>query len=97
MQIFPGAPFPSDTQVYVAEGRDVVLACGPGASVDLSQVSAVEWLRVDGPSPVTLHVLRHGQELVKDQAPEYLDRTALLEDGSLKLLGVRQRDTGTYK
>lgn len=83
--------------MYVAEGRDAVLACGPGASVDLSQVSVMEWLRVDGPSQVTLLVLRHGQELVKDQAPEYLGRTALLEDGSMKLLGVRQRDAGTYK
>lgn len=97
MQIFPGVPFPSDTRVYVAEGMDAVLACGPGASVDLSQVSVMEWLRVDGPSQVTLLVLRHGQELVKDQAPEYLGRTALLEDGSMKLLGVRQRDAGTYK
>lgn len=81
----------------VADGNDAVLSCGPVASVDLSQVSVVEWLRVDGPSPVTLHVLRHGQELVKDQAPEYSGRTAVLRDGSLKLLGVRQQDTGTYK
>lgn len=80
-----------------AHGSDVVLPCGPVTAVDLSQVTAVEWLRVDGASPVTLQVLRHGQELVKDQAPQYSGRTAILQDGSLKLQGVRRQDTGTYR
>lgn len=94
-----GVPSPRDApgQVSAAHGSDVVLPCGPVTSVDLSQVTAVEWLRVDGASPVTLQVLRHGQQLVKDQAPEYSGRTAILQDGSLKLQGVRRRDTGTYR
>lgn len=81
----------------VADGNDVVLPCGPVASLDLSQVTVVEWLRVDGPSPLTLHVLRHSEELVKDQAPEYAGRTAILKDGSMKLVRVRRQDAGTYK
>lgn len=80
----------------VAHGNDVVLPCGSVTPADLPQV-AVEWLRVDGPSPQTVHVLRHSQELVRDQAPEYSGRTAILKDGSLKLGGVRRQDAGTYQ
>nr|XP_046236094.1 butyrophilin subfamily 3 member A2-like isoform X2 [Scatophagus argus]XP_046236095.1 butyrophilin subfamily 3 member A2-like isoform X2 [Scatophagus argus] len=58
---------------------------------------AVEWLRVDGPSPLTVHVFRDGQELVKEKAPEYLMRTEIMKDGSLKLSGVQRRDSGTYR
>lgn len=58
---------------------------------------AVEWSRVDGPSPLTVHVLRNGEELVKEKAPEYLRRTAIMEDGSLKMLGVQLWDNGTYR
>lgn len=83
--------------MLVADGSDAVLPCAPATSVDLSHVALVEWLRVDGPSPVTVHALRQRQDLVKDQAPEYLGRTAILGDGSLKLLGVRRQDAGTYE
>lgn len=80
----------------MAEGKDGVLPCGLEAPVD-SQVITVEWLRVDGPSEVTLKVLRHSKDLVKDQAPQYKGRTSILQNGSLKLLGVQRQDTGTYK
>lgn len=84
-------------QVSVVNGNDVVLPCGPAPPAELSQVTAVEWLWVNGTSAVTLHVLRHRQALVRDQAPEYSGRTAILRDGSLKLLRVRQQDAGVYK
>lgn len=75
----------------------MALPCGLGAPVDLSHVTTVEWLRVDGPSPVTLHAVRLSEELVKEQHQDYVGRTTILKDGSLKLEGVRQQDTGTYK
>lgn len=80
-----------------ADGSDVVLPCGSVTPADLSGVTAVEWLRVDGPTPLTLHVLRHSQDLVRDQAPGYSGRTAILADGSLKLAGVQRQDAGTYR
>lgn len=75
----------------------MALPCGLGASVSLSQVTIVEWLRVDGPAMVTLRALRLSEELVKDHDQDYSGRTTILKDGSLKLVGVRQQDTGTYK
>lgn len=75
----------------------MALPCGLGAPLSLSQVTAVEWLRVDGPSPQSVHVLRLSEDLVKDHAQDYLGRTTILKNGSLKLVGVRQQDTGIYK
>lgn len=93
---FPRLGVGSAGRLHAFEGNDAVLPCGPDAN-GLSRVTTVEWLRVDGPSPVTLHVLRFSEELVKDKAPEYEGRTRILKDGSLKLAEVRQQDTGTYK
>ncbi|XP_056883041.1 uncharacterized protein LOC130522554 isoform X1 [Takifugu flavidus] len=84
-------------RLYAFEGKDVALPCGLGAPLSLSQVTAVEWLRVDGPSPQSVHVLRLSEDLVKDHAQDYLGRTTILKNGSLKLVGVRQQDTGIYK
>ncbi|GLD71239.1 uncharacterized protein AKAME5_002259200 [Lates japonicus] len=56
----------------------------------------LEWSRVDGPSPLTVHVLRDGKELAKEKSAEYLGRTDVTEDGSLKLRSVTRRDSGTY-
>lgn len=78
-------------------GKDVILPCHLTTSVDPSPFLAVEWSRVDGVSPLTVHVLRNGRELVKEKAPEYLGRTDIMEDGSLKLLGVKRWDNGTYR
>ncbi|XP_045921442.1 uncharacterized protein LOC123980898 [Micropterus dolomieu] len=78
-------------------GKDVILPCHLTTSVDPSRFLAVEWSRVDGVSPLTVHVLRNGKELVKEKAPEYLGRTDIMEDGSLKLLGVKRWDNGTYR
>ncbi|XP_029283444.1 butyrophilin-like protein 3 isoform X2 [Cottoperca gobio] len=82
-------------RVSAAAGGDVVLPCRLSSSV--SRVTAVEWTRVDSASPLTVHVLRDGEELVKEKAPEYVGRTAVMEDGSLKLLDVQRRDSGTYR
>ncbi|XP_070849118.1 uncharacterized protein [Chaetodon trifascialis] len=87
----------SPGRVFAVVGKDVVLPCRLTASVDTSRVMAVEWSRVDGPSPLTLHVVRDGEELVKEKAPQYLRRTAIMEDGSLKLLGVQRQDDGVYR
>lgn len=84
-------------RVSAAAGTDVILPCGLTSSYSSSGVRAVEWTRVDGPSPVTVHVVRDGEELVREKAAEYHRRTAILEDGSLKLFGVQQRDNGTYR
>lgn len=58
---------------------------------------AVEWSRVDGRSPLIVHVLRDGKDLVKEKAPEYLNRTSMIRDGSLKLDSVRHQDSGRYR
>ncbi|XP_038586433.1 uncharacterized protein LOC119911594 isoform X2 [Micropterus salmoides] len=94
-----GKPLQSGSpwRISAAAGKDVILPCRLTASVDPSPVLVAEWSRVDGPFPVTVHVLRNGEELVKEKAPEYLGRTAIMEDGSLKLLGVQRRDNGTYR
>ncbi|XP_045920019.1 uncharacterized protein LOC123979952 [Micropterus dolomieu] len=94
-----GKPLQSGSpwRISAAAGKDVILPCRLTASVDPSPVLVVEWSRVDGPFPVTVHVLRNGEELVKEKAQEYLGRTAIMEDGSLKLLGVQRRDSGTYR
>lgn len=83
--------------MYVLDGRDAILPCGPVPSAPRPRVTTVEWQRVDGPSPLTLYVLRDGAELPMDQAPAYAGRTAVLKDGSLKLEGVQRNDTGDYK
>ncbi|XP_044039977.1 uncharacterized protein LOC122870153 isoform X15 [Siniperca chuatsi] len=87
----------SPGRVSAAAGKDAVLPCRLATSVDPFRVMAVEWSRVDGPSPLIVHVLRNGEELVKEKALQYLRRTAIMEDGSLKLLGVQRRDSGTYR
>ncbi|XP_034413323.1 uncharacterized protein LOC117747919 isoform X2 [Cyclopterus lumpus] len=97
-QVSPAEPqADSPIQVSVAAGADVLLPCSrPGSAGFL----AVEWTRVDGPSLVpslvTVLVFRDGEELVKEKAADYVGRTHLMENGSLKLLGVRPRDSGTY-
>lgn len=97
--LFAGRPLHTGSPVRVSAvlGKDVLLPCHLTTRVDAPRVVAVEWSRVDGPSPLTVHVVRDGEELVKEKAPEYLRRTAIMEDGSLKLLGVQQRDSGTYR
>nr|XP_033465347.1 butyrophilin subfamily 3 member A3-like isoform X2 [Epinephelus lanceolatus] len=87
----------SPGRVSAAAGTDVILPCGLTSSYSSSGVRAVEWSWVDGPSPVTVHVVRDGEELVREKAAKYHRRTAILEDGSLKLFGVQQRDNGTYR
>ncbi|XP_076581505.1 uncharacterized protein LOC143317301 isoform X2 [Chaetodon auriga] len=87
----------SSVQVFAVVGKDVILPCHLTTSVDTLRVMVLQWLRVDGPSPLTLHVVRDGKELVKEKAPQYRGRTAIMEDGSLKLLGVQRQDDGTYR
>lgn len=93
--MFPGKPLLADS-VTVFAGKDGVLPCRVGTPVDVSHAT-LEWSRVDGPSPLTLFALRDGEELEKEKAPEYRGRTSLVEHGSLKLLGVTWRDSGTYR
>ncbi|XP_038586438.1 uncharacterized protein LOC119911597 isoform X2 [Micropterus salmoides] len=99
--IHPASGKPLQTGSYwrisAVLGKDVILPCHLTTSVDPSPFLAVEWSRVDGVSPLTVHVLRNGKELVKEKAPEYLGRTDIMEDGSLKLLGVKRWDNGTYR
>lgn len=83
--------------MFVADGNQAVLPCGLVSSEDLSQATTLEWLRVDAAPPRTLAVWRHSEELVKEQDPKYRGRTAVLQDGSLKLLAVQRQDTGTYR
>ncbi|XP_026225031.1 butyrophilin-like protein 3 isoform X2 [Anabas testudineus] len=94
-----GKPLQSGSawRVFAVPGDDVTLPCRSNTPDHPSPVTAVEWLRVDGPSPLTVHVERDGKELVKEKAAEYLGRTAVMDDGSLKLLGVTQQDSGTYR
>lgn len=96
---FPGHVLQRSTpgQLHAFEGRDVTLPCAVGAPANLSQVTVVEWVKVDGPSPKTVHACRFGQELVQDHDADYLGRASILKNGSLKLVGVRQQDTGDYK
>ncbi|XP_018545240.1 selection and upkeep of intraepithelial T-cells protein 1 isoform X2 [Lates calcarifer] len=87
----PGSP----GRVFVVSGDDAVLPCRLDTSVP-SRVMVLEWSRVDGPSPLTVHVLRNGKELAKEKSVEYLGRTDVTEDGSLKLRSVTRWDSGTY-
>ncbi|XP_026178565.1 uncharacterized protein LOC113139482 isoform X2 [Mastacembelus armatus] len=86
----------SPGRVFAVSGQDVVLPCRLPLSVAVSRDSLVEWKRIEGPSVVTVHVERSGEELVKEKDAAYVGRTKLLEDGSLSLLGVSRRDIGTY-
>lgn len=99
LNLFPGKPLEAGSpgRVFAVPSEDVILPCGSTASVQPSRVTAVEWLRMDSSTPQTVHVERNGRELVKEKAAEYLGRTAVLGDGSLKLLSVTQHDTGTYR
>ncbi|XP_026225029.1 uncharacterized protein LOC113168238 [Anabas testudineus] len=94
-----GKPLQSGSawRVFAVPGDDVTLPCRSNTPDHPSPVTAVEWLRVDGPSPLTVHVERDGKELVKEKAAEYLGRTAVMDVGSLKLLGITQQDSGTYR
>ncbi|KAF0028896.1 hypothetical protein F2P81_018001 [Scophthalmus maximus] len=56
----------------------------------------VEWSRVDLPSALVVYISRNGEELVKDKDAAYQGRTSATGDGSLKLLRVTRRDSGTY-
>ncbi|XP_059210847.1 uncharacterized protein LOC131989594 isoform X2 [Centropristis striata] len=87
----------SPVRVSAVAGRDVVLPCGVSAWDGALAVSAVEWTRVDGPSPRTVLVLRDGEELQREQEAEFSGRTAALPDGALQLLHVERRDSGTYR
>lgn len=97
--MFPGKPLQSEThdQVFAFAGKDVILPCHLATSIDPSHVTAVEWSRVDGRSPLIVHVLRDGKDLVKEKAPEYLNRTSMIRDGSLKLHSVQHQDSGRYR
>lgn len=98
-ELLPGKPLLSDSPVKVTTeaGEDAVLPCDLSYSIHSLRVMAVEWSRVDGDFPLTVHVMRDGKELVKEKDPEYLHRTAIMEDGSLKILNVQRWDNGTYR
>lgn len=74
-----------------------MLPCDLSHSIHSLRVKAVEWSRVVGNFTLIVHVMRDGKELVKEKAPEYLHRTAVMEDGSLKILNVRHWDNGAYR
>lgn len=97
--VFPGKALQNETheQVFALAGKDVTLPCHLATPVDPSRVTAVEWSRVDGRSPLIVHVLRDGKDLVKEKAPEYFNRTSVVRDGSLKLHSVRHQDAGRYR
>lgn len=88
--------------VAAVVGIDVVLPChqakpgNPPHGDPTTQV--VEWGReLADNSWRTVLVYREGEELEKEKAAEYVNRTRYLDGGSLKLFRVQVQDEGRYR
>uniref|UniRef100_A0AAV2KUG6 Ig-like domain-containing protein n=1 Tax=Knipowitschia caucasica TaxID=637954 RepID=A0AAV2KUG6_KNICA len=90
------------SQVVMAPvGSDITLPCHVEPAADLRE-QVVEWARLDL-TPPYVHIRRDGLDLLINQNPLYLGRTALSEcwlqkgDLSLSLSRVKLSDEGTYR
>uniref|UniRef100_A0AAV2KQF2 Ig-like domain-containing protein n=1 Tax=Knipowitschia caucasica TaxID=637954 RepID=A0AAV2KQF2_KNICA len=90
------------SQVVMAPvGSDITLPCQVEPAADLRE-QVVEWARLDL-TPPYVHIRRDGLDLLMNQNPLYLARTALSEsrlqkgDLSLSLSRVKLSDEGTYR
>ncbi|KAK7910057.1 hypothetical protein WMY93_014741 [Mugilogobius chulae] len=87
--------------IIVSVGSDVTLPCQLDSVKDLRNM-VVEWARQDL-TPRYVHIRRDGLDLLIDQNPLYLGRTALSEsrlqkgDMTLSLTRVKLSDRGTYR
>ncbi|KAK7910058.1 hypothetical protein WMY93_014742 [Mugilogobius chulae] len=87
--------------ITVSVGSDVTLPCRLEPVKDLRNI-VVEWARHDL-TPRYVHIRRDGLDLLIDQNPLYMGRTALSEsrlqkgDMTLSLTQVKLSDGGTYR